>query len=436
MDNHPIPQDVTGFQFRLIGDMTIKQFAYVAIAGVLVVILWYLPVFILIKAFLIPLFGLTGLALAFLPVEGRPLDLMASNFLKALFTPNQYVFQKAGGGLSFLNLPQDTYFQPAAKDSNHPHPEDDLRKKELLASYLNQTDHVSKNPLDSKETQYLTGLFSTQPTSPVTALPPAPLQPQAVAQDAAQATAIQLSSAPQPPTTTQDISIPHTAPVQIQEPAKNEPAQAANSDSEEALEKQAEAVQHELEAAKIKEATQKSTEEGIAAHEKVIELDKKLQDIYSEKQRLEQELLELKKQLGKSNDQAKTPTQAVEKAETQNVRKIPQSMSKKAGMPTPPDVPNLLMGIVKDSRGNVLPNILVEVKDQQGNPVRAFKTNPLGQFASATTLQNGVYTLAFEDPQKQHRFELIELIVNDQIIQPLEIISVDAREELRQQLFT
>src|SRR3989338_4380812 len=30
MDAHPVPQDVNSFQFRLIGDMTIKQFTYLA----------------------------------------------------------------------------------------------------------------------------------------------------------------------------------------------------------------------------------------------------------------------------------------------------------------------------------------------------------------------------------------------------------------------
>ena len=161
MENHPIPQDVTGFQFRLIGDMTLKQFAYVAIAGVIVVILWYLPVFILIKAILIPIFGLTGLALAFLPVEGRPLDLMAGNFLKALTTPNQYVFQKAGGTLSFLSLPQDSFLKPSAQNRIHPHPEEEEKKKVLMESFLNQSTPSNKSPIDAKENQFITTLFST-----------------------------------------------------------------------------------------------------------------------------------------------------------------------------------------------------------------------------------------------------------------------------------
>src|SRR5258708_3963548 len=85
MDQHPIPQDVTGFQFKLIGSMTVKQFAYVATGVITAVILYYLPLktnlAILIKVVLIPLFGASGFAIAFIPIDGRPVDIMATNFL-------------------------------------------------------------------------------------------------------------------------------------------------------------------------------------------------------------------------------------------------------------------------------------------------------------------------------------------------------------------
>jgi hypothetical protein len=84
----------------------------------------------------------------------------------------------------------------------------------------------------------------------------------------------------------------------------------------------------------------------------------------------------------------------------------------------------------------MLSNILVEVKDKDGNPVRAFKTNALGQFASATPLSNGIYEIELEDAKKQHAFKAIQINANGQIMLPIEIISHDAREELRKALFT
>ena len=82
-----------------------------------------------------------------------------------------------------------------------------------------------------------------------------------------------------------------------------------------------------------------------------------------------------------------------------------------------------------------MPNILVEVKDKEGNAVRAFKTNPLGQFASATPLINGDYVIEFEDPRAQNKFEAVTFKASGEIILPIEIISVDTREELRRSLF-
>jgi hypothetical protein len=108
-----------------------------------------------------------------------------------------------------------------------------------------------------------------------------------------------------------------------------------------------------------------------------------------------------------------------------------------AGFPTLPDVPNVVLGIVKDPRGKVLQNILVEVVDENETPVRAFKTNALGQFASATPLSNGSYKVFFEDPQKKHEFDTIEITLDGKsIFNPLEVTSVDQREKLRRELFS
>lgn len=105
-------------------------------------------------------------------------------------------------------------------------------------------------------------------------------------------------------------------------------------------------------------------------------------------------------------------------------------------MPNIPESPNLITGITKDARGNALANILVEVKDKEGNPVRAFKTNEFGRFASATPLINGSYTIELEDPKGQNRFAKIIVNATGQIILPIVAISIDTREELRMSLFS
>jgi hypothetical protein len=109
--------------------------------------------------------------------------------------------------------------------------------------------------------------------------------------------------------------------------------------------------------------------------------------------------------------------------------------AKSRGILSPSDSPNVLMGVVHDPRGNILSNILVELTDKEGTPVRAFKTNQLGQFASATALPNGVYLLTLEDPKSTARFDTIEIITSGNILPPLDITSHDEREELRKALF-
>lgn len=121
--------------------------------------------------------------------------------------------------------------------------------------------------------------------------------------------------------------------------------------------------------------------------------------------------------------------------ESTSVKSVGQSDQLNAGFPILPDVPNIVLGIVKDPRGRVLPNMLVEIFNSQGIPARAFKTNGLGQFIAATPLSNGEYNLVIDDPRKTNEFENIHITLDGKIFQPLEISSVDAREKLRRELF-
>jgi hypothetical protein len=94
MEQHPVPQNVTTFQFRLIGEMTIKQFAYVAV-GVMVAFIFYKLPFPNIITW--PLAGfscLFGFGLAFVPIEERPMDVWVLSFLRSIYSPTLYVWQK------------------------------------------------------------------------------------------------------------------------------------------------------------------------------------------------------------------------------------------------------------------------------------------------------------------------------------------------------
>src|SRR5258706_7298895 len=97
IEGHPIPQDITGFQFRLIGDMTIKQFAYLAVGLVFGWIFFQAPpVPFLVKVLLAAIPVLTGVIFAFVPFQGIGADTLILLFFKALIRPNQYVYNKTG----------------------------------------------------------------------------------------------------------------------------------------------------------------------------------------------------------------------------------------------------------------------------------------------------------------------------------------------------
>lgn len=377
MEDHPIPQDITGFQFKLVGKMTVKQFVYVA-SGVLLAWLVYFVLKIpgIISIPLAIIFAGVGAALAFLPIDGRPMDVMLGNFIRAIFAPTQYIYGKEGGN--------STPASPASVS---------------VQNIQNQTPLVQA-PIQS----------ITQPLVQQTVPTFNQGQPQPVAQTAAQT--------PTPPL------------FQEPKPEEEEKVEEAEKKAEEEERK----IQQELAQAKAQEQATNSTEQQ-AVTQKTDELQKMLEKTTRQKEQLEQELLILRGKLESQKQEKFTPSQMETPQETPNVKEIPPNLAPREGIPDSPEEPNLITGIVKDSRGNPLQNILVEVKDEEDNPVRAFKTNGLGEFASATTLANGKYAITLEDPKLTHKFDTVTITATGAPLMPLEMISIDPREELRRELF-
>ena len=358
MENHPIPQDVTGFKFKLIGSVTVKQFLYIMAGGILAAVTFMLPMSIVIRIPLCLLFGGIGAALAFVPIEGRPMDVMLKNFFKALPSENQYIFKKRGADAliaEFLSAKPtvevkaeraktqeenslETRRSLLFKTLRTSYKPDDREQAVLLNinSYLNESAHPISMPV-----QNIDNIPKESSPTQIVALP----TPTAVVLQPSQPTQIV-----QPVTNTQSVVVAPPAPSQ--------------------------------------------TVEKIAEQ--------------------------------KAEEQAPEP---------QRVPTINPDTNLTAGFPSLPDTPNVVMGIVKDPRGRVLPNILVEIMDEKSTPVRAFKTNALGQFAAATPLSNGEYNVLLEDPKKENEFEQIHISLNGEIFNPLVIVTVDQREKLRRELF-
>ncbi|QQG47649.1 MAG: PrgI family protein [Candidatus Woesebacteria bacterium] len=94
MQEHPVPQQISSYSFKLVGDMTLKQFFEVA-GGVGVGILFYitgLPG--VIKWPLILISVITGGALAFIPFEERPLEQWIFAFFRSIYSPTLFYWKK------------------------------------------------------------------------------------------------------------------------------------------------------------------------------------------------------------------------------------------------------------------------------------------------------------------------------------------------------
>ena len=92
--NHAVPQNIMDVEFKIIGDLTMRQFVYVFVFGLFAYFLTGLPLG-LFKWPLVIFFALLGISLSFLPVQDRGLDVWLVNFLKSISRPTQMVWNKS-----------------------------------------------------------------------------------------------------------------------------------------------------------------------------------------------------------------------------------------------------------------------------------------------------------------------------------------------------
>lgn len=93
IQQHPIPQDISNYRFRLIGDMTIKQFASLGIFIILSIVIYGSPIPFFFRYPLSFIFLITGITMAFVPIQGRTLDVWIIAFIKSIYSPTQYVWK-------------------------------------------------------------------------------------------------------------------------------------------------------------------------------------------------------------------------------------------------------------------------------------------------------------------------------------------------------
>ncbi|MCX6817038.1 MAG: PrgI family protein [Candidatus Beckwithbacteria bacterium] len=360
MQQHAVPQSITTYKFRLVGDMTLKQFLELAFGLLLAWLIFSSQINFLFKWTLAPFFALFGFALAFVPFEDRPLDLWLLNFFTALFRPTQFIYR-------LQSRPLDI-FSP----NPPPPPEPNLKTSQPgdVAEYLKTLPSSPTTAFDLAESRYLehvTSLFGALGFSP---------------------TALVIDDRPQP-------SAPFKSPVKGIRVRK-------------LLTPQMCLLPHAVIFTAPQETKQAAIPSGTV---KPMPIKAKIITPPSGAEAL-----------AKAPKVAARPFVKPVLPRNKTVSEVGPTFATGIVLPHVPDKPNLIAGITLDKAGKIVANVIIEIRDKQNLPVRAFKSNKLGQFFIATPLTDGVYQIQAE--QDNQKFAIIKLEAKGEIIPPLKIQAI------------
>ncbi len=407
MESHPVPQNVTAFEFHLIGNMTMRQFGYLAV-GLIIAYVSFLLFFNTLPLLAWPLIiipSVVGAAYAFLPIMERPLDYWTKAFIKAIRRPT---FRKYS---SKTVSPEDPKFkerleiylhyiqalpQKSDKPSSitlHPTPISEEKSPNVPSNPLNNPDQPPGHDPVGEFMQNLSKLAQDtsnyeQPKTEISPVSPSPQPP---------------PPTPAPPKTQALPSTPSSTPPFTQEPSPSE----EELDKTVSLAREAQLVQNRILLAEkeINEIKSGAATKGVDPKR----YTQQFQSVLGDLQKLNQKAREI------SHDLA-------ELSKTQNTSSLSsQPVAKPNIIPTLTltSTPNIINGIVTDAQGNYIEGAIIVAHDKAGLPVRALKTNKLGQFIAATPLPSETYTISVE--KDDLGFDVIQLDLTDKVLNPIVI---------------
>ncbi|MBI2017953.1 PrgI family protein [Candidatus Daviesbacteria bacterium] len=338
MEQHPVPQNVTTFQFKLVGDMTLKQFIYLATGSSIAYLLFVFASsrYPLISWPLIIISASLGAAFAFLPIQARPLDQWVIAFFKAVYSPTKRIWEK--GDKTYQDEPL------------------------FKSRYLTYMSGMSRVP-------------SVSPSAP---------QP------------IQQTAKPIQPAAPADL------------PSHQELKQTVDL-AKQAQNLQMRIIQTERQLSQIKQAAQNPHTLSPNYSQEVNKALSDLQGLVTQASGIKQKL--------ETVDASIAPPPAITKA---SVKVIVPEKPKQTQLALT-TFPNVINGIIKDNLSNYLDSVVVVIYDKEGLPVRALKTNKLGQFTGSTPLPNGTYKIEVE--KDGFSFDVLQIELSGQVLAPLMITS-------------
>lgn len=372
MIEHPIPQNISSYQFHLVGDMTLKQFLELAGGVLLAWLIWSAALPSIIKWPLCIFVAISGFAMAFLPVEERPLDQWVIAFFTAIYRPTLFTWKKTKSDI--------LKFQP--------HPSEDASVREAIA----------KAP--SAKLQTLLDIYHLKSSSSSV---PDPLE---------KSWQERLLSIP---ALFAQVAVPQKLTNETTFPKKLPPTIKPSSHL---------ALNSSLHALFPSDNPAAILRGEITLPSKIIKIpqsfDIKIFPTTPNSLKPPNTLTSAPTAHPGSLPSASASTLPPSADGTDSLRQLAEPITNPAlPMPVPPTHPNILAGMVLDHQGMIVENAIIEIRDQNGLPVRAVKTNKLGQFTIATPLGNGIYELEIE--KNGSSFDILKLEAKGEIISPIEI---------------
>ncbi len=366
---HPVPQHIAAFEFKLIGDLTIKQFLFAGVGIAVCYAAWISELNFLLKWVVILMSAGLGLGTAFFPLQDRTLDQWLLNFIAAIFSPTQRVWRKEPLAPEYL---REDYSQFLTSQVLSITP---IQSRRRLQQYIET--FGGGTPVEVEEEEFIEGL---------------------------------------------NFDVPLPAAVEVTTGRGEEHIERSKEGLPERKElplepKLASEVNIALEPT-YKVPTEKETKH-ITVLRNITPGRKVRLPTIEGTIRLRPEprpLPERKISPPLPREPIKELIKEVAKTPASSIPSVPS----RPPAPTVVDkkIPNLVSGVVKDQEGKLLENIVVIIKDQDGDPVRALKTNRLGQFAISTPLENGDYTV--EVSSKERYFDIMKVTADGSVLSPLE----------------
>ncbi len=431
---HPVPQNIMDVEFKLIGDLTMRQFVYLIVFG-LAAYLSYALIPTFLRWFFALGFVLLGIGLAFVPLAERGLDDWIANFFDTIYSPTQRIWKKevvvpsAFGYKNIAVVKQELI--TLAPTSSRRKLEEYLEMQEGTKREVDALD-IPIGDYVNKVRQAFADYVPEETLAPVVEEKPAPVPPlvkrpkeeekpveKKVREEKVskkpeiekQPEPIKKPSKPKPRISPRRVSDVFLSPITPDRHSGRRFVNLTPGQGSIILPIRGERV--------LKTSEEMEIEQDI--NEKTTQLKELMAQITSGEQ---------KEGVSPSSAVVSLAQQVRKHVLEEKPEEKPSEETKTAVVGTPhlgvfPVVtkPNMIVGVVKNNQGSVLPNVILLIRNREDEPIRALKTDALGQFFTSTSLPNGVYKVEVDSTKKTNlSFDIISVDLKGQQLPPLEVV--------------